>query len=127
MCVRVCQNISPAVMLHLSGIIRLDPRPGLKILDVATGTGCAARRIAARGAKVTGIDIGEELIKASKQHPGNTALMTDFRVGDADALPFVEGREVSIRTDQQCANYHTVPISADPRNLREISARSILR
>lgn len=62
----------------------LDPRPGEHILDVATGTGWAARGIAARGANVTGVDLGAEVIEAAK------ALSTgiDFRVGDAEALPF---------------------------------------
>jgi ubiquinone/menaquinone biosynthesis C-methylase UbiE len=62
----------------------LDPQPGERILDVATGTGWAARRIAARGAIVTGVDLGAEVIEAAK------ALGTgiDFRVGDAEALPF---------------------------------------
>ncbi|MBW2629103.1 MAG: class I SAM-dependent methyltransferase [Deltaproteobacteria bacterium] len=62
----------------------LDPQPGEHILDVATGTGWAARRIAQRGATVTGVDLGEEVIEAAK------ALSTgiDFRVGDAEALPF---------------------------------------
>jgi SAM-dependent methyltransferase len=62
----------------------LDPQPGERVLDVATGTGWAARRIAARGAIVTGVDLGAEVIEAAKAlGPG-----IDFRVGDAEALPF---------------------------------------
>jgi SAM-dependent methyltransferase len=62
----------------------LDPQPGERILDVATGTGWAARRIAARGAIVTGVDLGEEVIEAAKLLSSDI----DFRVGDAEALPF---------------------------------------
>jgi len=62
----------------------LDPQPGERILDVATGTGWAARRIAARGAIVTGVDLGEEVIEAAKSLSSDI----DFRVGDAEALPF---------------------------------------
>ena len=62
----------------------LDPQPGERILDVATGTGWAARRIAARGATVTGVDLGTEVIEAAKELSSNI----DFRVGDAEALPF---------------------------------------
>lgn len=62
----------------------LDPQPGERVLDVATGTGWAARRVAARGAVVTGVDLGAEVIEAAKVlGPG-----IDFRVGDAEALPF---------------------------------------
>jgi len=62
----------------------LDPQPGEHILDVATGTGWAARSIAARGATVTGVDLGAEVIEAAKQ----LSTGIDFRVGDAEALPF---------------------------------------
>lgn len=63
---------------------RLWPVAGEKFLDVATGTGWAARRLAARGARVTGIDIGEGVIEAAKRlAPG-----VDFQVGDAEALAF---------------------------------------
>ncbi len=62
----------------------LDPQPGERILDVATGTGWAARRIAARGAIVTGVDLGAEVIEAARALSSGI----DFRVGDAEALPF---------------------------------------
>jgi len=64
---------------------RLDPRPGERILDVATGTGWTARRIAARGAMVTGVDIGAEVIEAAK---ALSPAGMEFMVGDAEALPF---------------------------------------
>lgn len=62
----------------------LDPKPHEHVLDVATGTGWAARSIAARGATVTGVDLGAEVIEAAR------ALSTgiDFLIGDAEALPF---------------------------------------
>ncbi|MGB8328506.1 MAG: class I SAM-dependent methyltransferase [Polyangiales bacterium] len=62
----------------------LDPQPGERILDVATGTGWAARRIASRGAIVTGLDLGAEVIEAAK----SLSSGIDFLVGDAEALPF---------------------------------------
>ena len=65
---------------------RLDPCPGERILDVGTGTGWAARSIAARGAIVTGVDLGAEVIEAA--HALSNGHDIDFRVGDAEALPF---------------------------------------
>ena len=62
----------------------LDPQPGERILDVATGTGWAARSIAARGAIVTGVDLGAEVIEAARELSSDI----DFRIGDAEALPF---------------------------------------
>jgi SAM-dependent methyltransferase len=45
---------------------RIMPQPGEWILDVATGTGWTARLIAASGAQVTGIDIGDGVIEAAR-------------------------------------------------------------
>jgi SAM-dependent methyltransferase len=63
---------------------RLAPRPGERILDLGTGTGLAARRVGAQGAVAVGIDLGAELIEAARR----LAPAIDFRVGDAESLPF---------------------------------------
>jgi SAM-dependent methyltransferase len=68
-------------------VLRLDPQPGEHILDVATGTGWAARRVAARGATVVGIDLGADLIAAASA-AAQAGLKIDFRVADAEKLPF---------------------------------------
>jgi SAM-dependent methyltransferase len=73
-------------------VVRLDPQPGEHILDVATGTGWAARRVAARGATVVGIDLGADLIAAAKTAAVGEGLKIDFRVGDAEKLPFEDHR-----------------------------------
>ncbi|HWQ15424.1 MAG TPA: class I SAM-dependent methyltransferase [Roseiflexaceae bacterium] len=69
-------------------ILRLDPQPGQRVLDVATGTGWGARRVAARGATVVGIDFGADLIDAAKALAAESGLEIDFRVADAELLPF---------------------------------------
>ncbi|CAO3418994.1 class I SAM-dependent methyltransferase [Azospirillum doebereinerae] len=73
------------------GINRLAPKPGERILDVATGTGWTARRLARRGAKVTGVDLGLDLIEAARSLSGREGLDIDFQVGDAENLPFDDG------------------------------------
>lgn len=65
---------------------RLNPQPGERILDVGTGTGWAARSIAVRGATVTGVDLGAEVIEAARTLSNGHGI--DFQVGDAEALPF---------------------------------------
>jgi len=80
---RVSETIADAIE-HCVG--RLDPRPGERVLDVATGTGWAARRIAGRGARVTGIDFAPELIEAAKATASAAGLSIDFQVGDAQRL-----------------------------------------
>jgi len=83
------------ISLHLAddidhAIERLAPRPGERILDVGTGTGLAARRAASRGAAVVGIDLGAELIETARALAGREQLRIDFRIGDAEQLPFDE-------------------------------------
>jgi SAM-dependent methyltransferase len=69
---------------------RLDPRPGETILDLATGTGWTARRVAARGAKVIGCDIGAGVIEAARQIPHEGEIT--FEVADAESLPYADGQ-----------------------------------
>ena len=80
---RISESVADA-LAHV--VSRILPQPGERFLDVATGTGWTARLLASRGAAVTGVDIGSGVIEAAK------ALATDidFRVGDAEALPFGE-------------------------------------
>ena len=86
---RISQTISDSIE-HC--VIRLAPKPGERILDVATGTGWTARRIAARGASVIGIDLGTDLVEAAKACAAEARLKIDFQVGDAEALPFEDQR-----------------------------------
>ena len=54
-------------LLQWPAILRLlDPQPGQHILDIATGNGLTARRLAALGAQVTAFDFSEELIKLAQ-------------------------------------------------------------
>ena len=54
----------------------LDPQPGQHILDIATGNGLTARRLAELGAKVSAFDFSEELIKLAKERTPNSPLIT---------------------------------------------------
>ncbi len=58
--------------------------PGKRLLDLATGTGSAARAAARRGASVTGIDFAPAMVAVARELSGEI----DFRVANAEALPF---------------------------------------
>ena len=63
-------------------------RLGMRVLDVATGPGYVAGTAAARGATVIGVDFSRAMLdEASHRHAD-----VDFRDGDAEALPFEDGR-----------------------------------
>ena len=64
----------------------VDAGAGVRLLDVACGTGNVAAAATARGAKATGLDFVASMVsEARKLHPES-----EFRVGDAEALPFAD-------------------------------------
>jgi SAM-dependent methyltransferase len=67
---------------------RLDPRPGERILDVATGTGWASRLVARRGAQVVGADIAEAMLATARELAAREELPITYEHGDAERLPF---------------------------------------
>ena len=70
---------------------RLAPRKGERILDVATGTGWTARRIAERGADVTGVDFAPDVVAAARDLAADRNLEVEFEHGDAENLPYGNG------------------------------------
>ncbi len=69
-------------------VARLDLKPGMKVLDVACGTGNLAIPAAHAGADVTGIDIAPNLIEQAQARAADERLEARFDVGDAEALPY---------------------------------------
>ncbi len=70
---------------------RLNLKPGMKVLDVACGTGNLALPAARAGAEVTGIDIAPNLIEQAIANGAKEGLSAKFEVGDAEALPYEDG------------------------------------
>jgi SAM-dependent methyltransferase len=61
---------------------------GSRVLDVGCGLGTLAAAAAARGARVTGVDLAEGMLEAARRrHPD-----VDFVRADAEDLPFGDGR-----------------------------------
>jgi len=71
---------------HLLGAV--EPRPGERWLDVATGTGEIAVPAAKRGASVTGIDIAPRLIETARDRAHTSGVDVTLEVGDAERLPY---------------------------------------
>ena len=66
-------------------------RPGAAVLDVATGTGHAALAAARGFGVVTGVDYVPRLVEIARRRAAAEDLDIDFRVGDAEELPFATG------------------------------------
>jgi SAM-dependent methyltransferase len=76
--------------IHERVVERLDPRPGVRWLDMACGTGAVAERAAAAGASVTGIDLAPALIETACERAAERGLEIDHRVGDCERLEFAD-------------------------------------
>ncbi|HAB19107.1 MAG TPA: SAM-dependent methyltransferase [Verrucomicrobiales bacterium] len=65
-------------------------RRGLRVLDVACGTGNLAVIAANHECIVSGIDIAANLLAQARARAAEADLDIDFREGDAEALPFAQ-------------------------------------
>jgi ubiquinone/menaquinone biosynthesis C-methylase UbiE len=71
----------------------LSPLEGRRILDVGTGTGRAALALAARGARVEGLDASAEMLQVARSRAAEARVSIAFGVADAQHLP-IGDREV---------------------------------
>ena len=64
----------------------IAPKPGMKILDIAAGTGSSSRPLVDKGAEVTALDFSQGMIEQGRKQNKNIKFMQ----GDALKLPFEE-------------------------------------
>jgi demethylmenaquinone methyltransferase / 2-methoxy-6-polyprenyl-1,4-benzoquinol methylase len=73
----------------------IDPRPGQRVLDVATGTGLVAFALARRGGcQVVGLDQSEDMLAGARARLGHRPALArhvSFMRGEAERLPFADG------------------------------------
>jgi SAM-dependent methyltransferase len=82
---RISEHLTIA---HDNLLHAVEPQPGQRWLDVATGTGEIAIPAAGRGANVTGIDIAPRLIETARERARRGGVNVAFEVGDAERLPY---------------------------------------
>jgi len=82
------ERIAPLLApVHEHLVRALAPGPGIRWLDVGTGTGALALLAARAGADVTGVDLAPNLIETARRLAEEEGVAIDFQVGDAEALP----------------------------------------
>jgi len=66
-----------------------DVKPGIDVLDIAAGTGSAAVRAAAKGARVVAADLTPELFDAGRRRAEQAGVeIAEWVEADVEALPF---------------------------------------
>jgi len=93
-------------------------RPGLRVLDVACGTGIVARVAAPRVApfgQVVGLDLNEGMLAVARERSAEEGTSIVWRQGDATALPFANA-EFDVVLCQQGLQF----VPDKPRALKEM-------
>ena len=76
--------------IHERVVERLAPRPGVRWLDLACGTGAVAERAATAGASVIGVDLAPALIETARERAAERGLEIDYQVGDCERLELAD-------------------------------------
>jgi len=88
-------EINPLRLDYIDGIAGLR---GKRIVDVGCGGGILAEAMAARGARVTGIDLAEKPLKVAQLHLLESGLEVDYRLLAAEALALESPRGFGVVT-----------------------------
>jgi 2-polyprenyl-6-hydroxyphenyl methylase/3-demethylubiquinone-9 3-methyltransferase len=72
--------------LRLNYIDQRSPIAGKRVLDVGCGGGILAESMAAKGADVTGIDIGKEALAVAELHLKTSGLQVNYELDTAESL-----------------------------------------
>ncbi len=82
---QIAKHNEPAAQEFIS---RRMIKPGMRVLDVACGTGNLAIPAAKAGAMVTGVDIASNLLEQARERAKREGVNAQFDEGDAEQLPY---------------------------------------
>ena len=105
---RTLHQINP---LRLEFINERAPLEGKKVLDVGCGGGILSESMATRGARVTGIDMGEKPLAVAKLHLKESGLEVDYRQTTTEALAIEEPESFDIITCMEMVEHVPDPAS----------------
>jgi SAM-dependent methyltransferase len=84
---RIAETFAP---IHDRIVAALAAGPGVRLLDVACGTGGVALRAAQAGADVVGIDISPDQLAKARSAAAAQGLDVQFDEGDCQELPYAD-------------------------------------
>ncbi len=84
--------------LRLDYVDRIASLEGKNVLDVGCGGGILSESMAMRGARVTGIDMGETPLKVARLHAMESGAQVDYQLISAEELAATHAGEFDIVT-----------------------------
>lgn len=114
-------SIYDATTAPLRGLRRRVARlarvgPGMRVLDVATGTGAQARAFAQQGSSVVGLDLSPRMLAIAQR--SSRGLPIAYLAADATAVPYPDGS-----FDAACISFalHEMPATIRARVIAELA------
>ncbi|HUW49671.1 MAG TPA: bifunctional 2-polyprenyl-6-hydroxyphenol methylase/3-demethylubiquinol 3-O-methyltransferase UbiG [Sulfuricella sp.] len=101
-------EINPLRLDYVDQAAGLD---GKTVLDVGCGGGILAESMAARGAQVTGIDLGEKALKVAKLHLLESGQKVDYRLTAVEELAKQQPQHYDIVTCMEMLEHVPEPAS----------------
>jgi len=101
-------DINPLRLEYIDSIAGLSTK---RVLDVGCGGGILTESMAARGANVTGIDLGEKALKVAKLHLLESGQKVDYRLIAVEALALQEPGQYDVVTCMEMLEHVPDPAS----------------
>ena len=105
---RPLHEINP---LRLAWIDELVALPGKHVLDVGCGGGILTEAMAARGAQVTGIDLGEKALNVARLHLLESGHRVDYHLASAEDFARSNPRKFDVVTCMELLEHVPDPAS----------------
>ncbi len=102
-------EINPLRLDHIDNKVALRAKT---VLDVGCGGGILAESMAARGARVTGIDLGEKPLKVAKLHLLESGQSVDYRLISAEDLALERPHSFDLVTCMEMLEHVPDPAAA---------------
>jgi 2-polyprenyl-6-hydroxyphenyl methylase/3-demethylubiquinone-9 3-methyltransferase len=102
-------RMNPVRLGHIEQLV--GGLAGKRVIDVGCGGGILAESMAARGAQVTGIDLGEKSLKVAMLHRLESGAAVDYRLVSAEDAAQAEGATYDVVTCMEMLEHVPDPTS----------------